>query len=37
MTAFDTFHYNDPGYGIAIPAKSLVKGNFEKNIWYLFD
>lgn len=37
MTEFDTYYANDPGYGIAIPARSKIKATFEKNIWYLFD
>ena len=37
MTEFDTFYANDPGYGIAIPARSKIKATIEKNIWYLFD
>jgi len=37
MTEFDTFYANDPGYGIAIPARSKIKAKFEKNIWYIFD
>jgi len=37
MTAFDSFHYNDPGYGIAIPAKNLAKAAFTPDKWYIFD
>jgi len=37
MCEFDSFHYNNPGYGIAIPCKSLNDTTYERDIWYNFE
>ncbi len=36
MTKFDSFHYNDPGYGIMIPLKGDAK-DFTPDRWYIFE
>lgn len=37
MTEFDSFWRNDPGYGIAIPGRSVTPAVFEKTGWYRFE
>lgn len=36
MTRFDSFHYNDPGFGIMIPVKGEA-GEFVPDKWYIFE
>lgn len=37
MTEFDSFSYNNPGYGITFPYHAPENPDFQKGIWYTFD
>ena len=37
MSKFDSYHYNDPGFGIMIPVHGEGTDNYQPDKWYLFE